>query len=106
MRLFCQYSDSTARARGSITMTPILSFTRPKRVGHGQDVFRQVAGWKAEVLEESFQEIHRLRERGGQRGESAVRSWRSIWITWEPKRTHITRKSGFGPLFRSSRQIR
>ena len=46
-------------------MTSILSFTRPKRVGHGQDVFRQVAGWKAEVLEETFQETHRLGERRG-----------------------------------------
>jgi hypothetical protein len=72
MRLFRQYSDSTVRARGPITMTSILSFTRPKRVGHGQDVFRQVAGWKAEVLEETFQEIHRLGERRGQWRKSTV----------------------------------
>lgn len=79
MRLFRQYNDPTVRARGPITMTSILSLTRPKRVGHGQNVFRQIAGWKAEVLEESFQEIHRLGERCGQWGESAViRSWHSI----------------------------
>src|SRR4051812_19707526 len=86
MRLFVSTAIPQVRARGPITITSTLSFARSKRVGHGHDIFSQVAGRKLEIAEERVQEIHCLGARGGLWGESAViRSWRSSRITWEQR---------------------
>jgi hypothetical protein len=69
---------------GPITRTSIPSFARSKRIGHGHDIFSEIAGGKLEIAEKRVQESHCLGTRSGRWGKSVLaKGWRLAKVFWE-----------------------